>query len=302
LLAKMNAAMVNNKGTKEAWKDEDLKNRLESEEEAHEAEQDAKDALEREEMGLGPESDNYGKNRFAEKQAEIEAQGDELDYDAMSKMASEASAEIRDEFNNSAKQLMKGLTPGFVQRFMSTRIHSESAKGSALAINAMEDGVKATMKGAKKAHKKDSKDRKKMKANIKEKGVKSASHVVEKDKFKDVAKKLQEDNYIERRDAALAEVQAKIDLQQKELMEKEHRELLARREYNLEHWSKVAEDQHQAAKDTNKSVRSEKTTIYRGQIDRMYDEWAERDLARTRMQVSIGEYLNLKRLGCIFSG
>ena len=52
----MNAVLVNAKGTKDKWKEEGLKSRLQDEEDAHEAENDAKDAKERDDMGLGPES------------------------------------------------------------------------------------------------------------------------------------------------------------------------------------------------------------------------------------------------------
>ena len=65
------------------------------------------------------EQGQYGKSRFAEKQAEIDKlKESQIDPERMQELAAEMSQQVGQEVKNAAIELIKGLMPGFIQRAM----------------------------------------------------------------------------------------------------------------------------------------------------------------------------------------
>jgi len=235
---------------------------------------------------LPAENSNFGKDRLAEKAADLEElKANSMDAEKFQQLAKEASAELRKELKSTAKQLVSSLTPGFIQRMMSKKIHSERIVKQISSNTYAKEDIAKKLVEVKKATKKAKKDAKKLRAAIQKRGVDQIGAVEEKKQFKAAEAKKLEDDYIARRDAQLSEVQAVIDKKVREMKEEEARNLLEKRKYNLKHWTQVAHDAHLEAVETNKRVHVEKTRSYRKQMDNLYDEWADRDVSRLQMQV-----------------
>lgn len=231
------------------------------------------------------ENANHGKT-FEEKQAEIEASKEgTIDPEQMQEMAAEMAAQVSKELKNSAMELIRGLTPGFIVRAFDAKTHAEIQKMSTadadLAIRDAERiGEKARLQA-----KKDKKDRKKLKKMNKKRAIEQFEGKKEKEKFKEQMAVDVEMDYKVRRELQLAEAQAKIDKHVKEMKEKADRELLEQREYSMTHWNRVAEEKHQERVEANKRMNEIHQKTYRRQMDRLYDEWEDRDVTRTRLQV-----------------
>ena len=233
-----------------------------------------------------PASATFGTNRFAEKQADLEAYKEaDMDIDKMKKLSAEAASEIKKELASSAAQIISVLTPGFIQRALKTKIHTERVNGTTTSANFMRDQIAGRMVEVRKAHKAAKKDRKKLKANNAARGLQQSGAVAEKAVFKAAEVKKLEDDYVHRRELQLSEVQAVIDQKVKAMKDEEETKLQLKRAINLTHWTEVAAAKHKEAVDENKRVNGEKTRVYRKQMDNLYDEWGERDLTRVKAQV-----------------
>jgi hypothetical protein len=228
----------------------------------------------------------FGTNRFAEKQADLEAyKENDMDVEKFKKMAAEAQKELKKELASSAKQIIDVLTPGFVRRALNSKIHSERIAKNDYSAKYMRSDIEKKIAQVKVATKKAKKERKRLKADNIARGVLQSGAVAEKASFKAAEVKKQEDDYVARREMQLSEVQAEIDKKVKAIKDEEARVLLEKRAYNLKHWKTIADEVHLEAVESNKKVHGEKTRTYRGQMDALYDEWAERDLSRIKTQV-----------------
>ena len=241
----------------------------------------------KEEAGLASPGDNaLGGRSYADMQAELDAyKENDIDMEKMQRLAKEASAEIRKEMKNVGKQIIDSFTPGFIRRMMSKKIHTERIVKQVAGSKSAKEDIEIKLVEVKKATKKAKKDAKKMKLKIQQRGVVQSGAVAEKAAFKAAEVKKQAEDYVARRNLQLSEVQAVIDKKVREMKELEERNLLERRNFNLNHWAQVAKESHEEAVETNKRVLLEKTKVYRKQMDKMYDEWAERDYSRVQMQV-----------------
>ena len=236
--------------------------------------------------GSPPEAANFGTNRFLEKQADLEAyKENDMDLDKMKKLAAEARKEIANELKSTAKQLIEGLTPSFITRMMAKKIHGERIVTQVANATTYKTEIDLKLIEIKKATKKANKERKKLKESNIARGILQTGAVEEKQKFKAIAVKQMAEDYVARRALQLSEVQAVIDKKVTLMKEAEAKALLEKRQFNLEHWTKIAEEHHEEAVETNKKYYAEKTRAYRKQMDNLYDEWGERDISRVKMQV-----------------
>ena len=101
---------------------------------------------------------------FAEKQAEIEAAKEgTFDPEQMRELAAEMADQVSKELKNSAAELIRGLTPGFIVRAFDARTHVEIQKMSTASADlAIRDAERMGLKAHREA-KKDRRDRRKLK-------------------------------------------------------------------------------------------------------------------------------------------
>jgi hypothetical protein len=232
------------------------------------------------------ENANFGQNRFAEKQAEIEAAKEgTIDADQMAELAAEMSQQIGVELRNSAMEIVRGITPGFITRAFDARTHAEILKQSTASADLSIRSAEITAEKARLQAKKDRKDRKKLKGMIKKRDIQQSEGVKEKASFAEKMAVDVEMDYKHRRELQLAEAQAKIDKHVNEMKVKAAQDLLEQRHHSMTHWNSVAKEKHEERVEANKKMTQLHATTYRNQMDRMYDEWEDRDLTRTRMQV-----------------
>ena len=106
---------------------------------------------------------NFGaKGTLAAKQAELDAFNENnMDLDKMKRLAAEARQEMAKELKNTAKQLVEGLTPGFITRMFNKKIHSERIVNTDASMAKSKADIETKMIEVKVATKKANKERKK---------------------------------------------------------------------------------------------------------------------------------------------
>lgn len=240
-----------------------------------------------EDQGEEEQNGEYGKSRFAEKQAEIEKMKEgQIDPEHMQELAAEMSEQVSREVKSAAIELIKGLTPGFIQRAMNKKTYAEISKDSMAKADEQYREATQQAERARLEAKRNRRDRKKLKQNNKKAEIQKYESNKEKAEFKEKMVADVEMDYKHRRELQLAEAQAKIDKHVADMKEKAAKELLEQRHYSMTHWNNVAKEKHIERVEANKRMEELHHTVYRKQMDRMYDEWSERDFTRTRMQVA----------------
>ena len=233
------------------------------------------------------ETGEYGKSRFAEKQAEIEKlKESQIDPERMQELAAEMSQQVGREVKSAAIELIKGLTPGFIQRAMNKKTYAEVSQDSMAKADLQYRDVTQQAERARLEAKKNRRDRKKLKLKNKKEDIQNYEAKKEKAEFKEKVIADVEMDYKIRREMQLAEAQAKIDKHVREMKEKAAKDLLEQRQHSMTHWNKVAKEKHIERVEANNRMEELHHTVYRKQMNRMYDEWSDRDLTRTRMQVA----------------
>jgi len=236
--------------------------------------------------GKDEDGGNFGASNFKEKQAALEQDKmNSMDMEKAAALSKELANQLKQELANTAKDLSQSLIPGFIRRYRAKKVSQlQIAESEQRSVN-MAQSVKKIIKAEKSSHKEEVKVRKKLKRRNREVEILLAPNKEEKAIAEQLVKEAAILDYKERRAKQLAEVQDEIDRQVRELREKNERELLERRAFNLVHWKKQSELLHEEAVQNNEQKRGEQLNRFRKAIDRTYDEWANRDLSRAKLQV-----------------
>ena len=132
------------------------------------------------------ETGEYGKSRFAEKQAEIEKlKESQIDPERMQELAAEMSQQVGREVKSAAIELIKGLTPGFIQRAMNKKTYAEVSQDSMAKADLQYRDVTQQAERARLEAKKNRRDRKKLKLKNKKEDIQNYEAKKEKAEFKE---------------------------------------------------------------------------------------------------------------------
>ena len=104
--------------------------------------------------------------------------------------------------------------------------------------------------------------------------------------------KLQQEDYQRRRKAQLAEVQARIDREKKELLDRLEKESVERRIILKDYWGQKSIEYSEEVSKLRKEYIKDINNDYQDGINSTFDEWAKRDYHKARIQVEAPGYEN----------
>lgn len=248
---------------------------------------------------------NFGENRFAEKQAALQDdKNNSMDLEKAQALGRELATEVSRELTNTAKVFAESLVPPFLKRFMNRKVYGDMVE----KVESKQDKYLKDVGRAVSKQKADHKEEKKGRKQLKQRNRQASLLATETNKELEAARLAREEaikqDYHDRRERQLAEVQAAIDAHVTEVKRKVEQDLLAKRAYNLKHWSQQSRELHDEAVANNQSRREWELEKSRGNVRDAYEDWAERDLTRAKTQViaslnspQVGD----KRVGGLFA-
>lgn len=229
---------------------------------------------------------NFGENKYAEKTEKIEAKKEhEISVDKAKELSLLMAHESAEAFQSSLSYVKSTLTPGFVTRYFNTKIHEEEVIAAERKVVDEEESIQKTVAREYRHHLSETEKAERLKRKVeKEKHlreeVRGALNVA-----KAVEAKGSMEAYKERHRLQLEQVQARIDKENQELREKVEKEALERRTWRVENWSRRAQEAHDEAVKNQAERNAVIKKEYAHSIDQTYEEWADRDFARARLQV-----------------
>ena len=239
-------------------------------------------------FGGGGEGANeaFGQNRFAEKQAALEEdKNNSMDAERALELSKELSAELSKELKNAAAVFADSIVPGFIRRLMNQKVYHKLAKDVEEKQNQEHENVVATIMLQKSHYKSEAKKRNQLKARNRAHSVLETEAKKELEEAKAVKQMAQVVDYKERRARQLEEVQSSIDVHVNEMRARMEAELIARRAFNLSHWSEQAAVLHDEAVDASQRKAEGMRQKFRDPIEIATSDWQDRDLSRAKLQV-----------------
>jgi len=224
-------------------------------------------------------------NRFAEKQEEIDGEKIDLSMEGTTVAAVEFVTTAIATSKKVVKEVTNVLTPGFIKRYYNKKIYTK-------AIGDIEASVEKIKNKAEKVQKKElknyQKEKKKNDALKKKLEKKQAATNLTKSILKEAKDDLDAkayENFKERRKALAKEADDKVLEEIQKIEAKKEDEASKRRQWRMKHWTQFAKTAALEAKQLKAARINKEIDEYNESLQRIDDEWKERDLGRARLQV-----------------
>jgi len=183
------------------------------------------------------------------------------------------------------KSVKKGLTPGFIKRYSTKKVHTKEVEKTESKLDRLHAAANKTIrdelafKRERQRHNRLTKEAMAAKKHIREEvheKLEDAHKITVEEEFQAFHK---------RRDEQLAEYQTAVDLAVRQQLERDEEEEVKHRRWRIQFYGQQAQEQRMLLEKTNeKAVRDQRN---QAKLDRTFDEYEGREDARTHLQVEV---------------